>query len=60
MALFLAWMSAVTFSADLQATTLLPGEGVHAEQAADEARAVSGKPVADKGSDKGSVPNGDP
>ena len=46
MAICLVWMSAVTFSADLHATTLLPGEGVNAEQAADEARAVSGKPVA--------------
>ncbi len=46
MAVLLAWLCAVAFSADLHATTVLPGEGVNAEQAADEARAVSRKAVA--------------
>ena len=47
MAICLAWMSAVTFLADLHATTvLLPGEDVNAEQAANEARVVSRGTVA--------------
>ena len=46
MAICLAWMSAVTFLADLHATTVLPGEGVNAEQAANEARAASRQAVA--------------
>ncbi len=46
MAICLAWMSAVTFSADLHATTMLPGEGANAEQAANEARVVSREAVA--------------
>jgi len=46
MAAFLAWLCAVAFSADLRATTLLPGEPIAAEQSMDDSHADTKPAVA--------------
>ena len=45
-AVFLAWLCAVAFSADLYATTMLPGAPVAAEHSADDGRADTERSVA--------------
>ena len=46
MAVFLAWLCAVAFSADLHATTMLPGEPIAAEQSTDDSHADTKQAVA--------------
>ena len=46
MAVVLAWLCAVAFPADLHATTMLPGEPIAAEQAADDGHADTERAVA--------------
>lgn len=46
MAVFLAWLGAVAFSAGLHATTLLPGEPIAAEQSTDDSHADTKQAVA--------------
>ncbi len=45
-AVFLAWLCAVAISADLQATTMLPGEPIDAEQSGEDSHADTWQAVA--------------
>lgn len=44
--IFLAWMGATTLSAELHATTMLPGEPITAQQAVDDGHADTERTVA--------------